>query len=129
MSVLADNRAPELEGFSYCLKLDHIPEPFYVIINHIMVDGDRVPYEMFINCFDQKQLEWTVPVSRLISAILREQLDLGFLVKELKDTFSYEYFYYKGTKYHSVAALIGEVLDGHLFMLEELNTKHNSKGN
>ena len=29
--------------------------------------------------------------------------------------------YYKGTKYHSVAALIGETLDGHLFMLEELN--------
>ena len=118
---MGHERPEELRGFSYCLNLDHIDNPIYVTINHITVDGDLVPYEMFINCFSSKELEWTVPVARLISAIFREGIDLGFLVKELKDTFSYEYFYYKKKKYHSVSALIGETLDGHLFMLEELN--------
>ena len=117
------DRVEKLTGNTYCLSLDHLPEPVYVTINHRVLDGDLIPYEMFINCFDAKQMEWTIPVSRLISAILREGIDLGFLIKELKDTFSYEYFYFKKEKYHSVSALIGEVLDGHLFMLEELNNK------
>ena len=120
-------REYELKGYTYCLQLDHIDSPFYVTINHRDIDGDLIPYEMFINSFDPKQIDWITPVSRLISAIFREQGDLGFLIKELKDTFSYEYFYYRGVKYHSVAALVGEVLDGHLFMLEELNTKLKNK--
>ena len=110
-------RPDKLDGVTYQILLDHIPDPINLTIN----DVDGKPYEVFINCNDPKQLEWSPIASRLISAVLRNKGDNEFLYKELQELFSAEYFFYKGTKYHSIVQLIGSILEDHANHLKEQN--------
>jgi len=64
-------------------------------------------------------MEWTPVASRLISAVFRNGGDIQYIYKELQQLFSYDSFFYKGKKYHSIIALIGEVLENHYHQLNK----------
>ena len=108
------NERPDmLVGITYKLDLDHISEPIFLTVNHRKLRNKTYLHEIFINCSDPKQMEWIPVASRLLSAVFRNGGDIEFIFKELKEMFSYETFYYKGIKYHSIIALIGEILEKH----------------
>lgn len=119
MSELMAARPDVLNGVTYEIQLDHIDAPLYLTINHIKLRTTRYPYEVFINSTEPKLLEWSPVASRLISAVFRNGNNIDFIFKELQELFSYEFFFYKGKKYHSIVALIGEILEKHH---KQLNT-------
>lgn len=106
-------REEVLQGVTYKLKLDHLESSIYVTINHKMVKGVPVPYELFINSKDSEVFAWSVPTARLTSAILRQEGDIAFLIEELQTLFGAESFYYKGKKRYSIISIIGELLEHH----------------
>ena len=121
MSELA-KRPDKLDGVTYEIILDHVEDPLYLTVNHIKLRNTRYPYEVFINCSTPKMLEWSPVASRLISAVFRNDRDSEFIFKELQEMFSYESFYYKKKKYHSIVALIGEILERHHNQLNQDKT-------
>ena len=112
-------RPDKLDGVTYCIVLDHVEHPIFLTINHIKLRNTRYPYEVFINCATPKMLEWTPVASRLISAVFRNESNVEFIFKELQELFSFESFYYKKKKYHSIIALLGEYLENHHKQLQQ----------
>ena len=112
-SLPIEPRPEVLRGATYKLKLDHLPNPYYVIINQREVEGKLVPYELFINSLDPNHLSWSSVASRLISAIFRNGGNVGFVAKELKEMFESAPFWYKGSQYNSMAHLIGVTIENH----------------
>jgi len=102
-----------VHGATYKVKLDHLPNAFYISINHLEYNGRLIPYELFINTLDPNYLSWAGIVSRLVSAIFRNGGDISFVSKELKQIFEAESFFYKGKKYFSLAEIIGEIIERH----------------
>jgi ribonucleoside-diphosphate reductase alpha chain len=87
-----DNGAPTprpetLEGKSYKLKWPDSDHAMYITINDIVEDGQRRPFEIFINSKNMEHYAWTIALTRMISAIFRRGGDLGFVSEELKAVF------------------------------------------
>lgn len=77
-------RPRTLTGTTYKIRWPNIAEAFYVTINDVVdAEGERHPYELFINTKSTSQIELYTALTRTISAILRQGRDAVFLIDEL----------------------------------------------
>ncbi len=123
-------RPEELEGTTYKLKTPLSPDAFYVTINDLIENGERRPYELFINTKNLQHFSWIVAITRLISAVFRHDPKPTFLVDELKSIYDPNGGYFKKGKYMpSLAAEIGYVVEQHLEKIGITGSKPKIKSN
>ncbi|HEU5068322.1 MAG TPA: adenosylcobalamin-dependent ribonucleoside-diphosphate reductase, partial [Sphingomicrobium sp.] len=72
-------RAEQLHGTTYKLKWPESPHAVYVTINDIEQDGQRRPFEMFINSKNMEHYAWTLGLTRMVSAVFRRSSDVAFV--------------------------------------------------
>ncbi len=109
------DRPDSLEGQTYKLKWPDSPHAIYVTLNDIRIDGQRRPFEIFINSKNMEHYAWTVALTRMISAVFRRGGDVSFVVEELKAVFDPRGgAWMKGKYVPSMLAAIGGVIERHL---------------
>ncbi|MBJ7544918.1 adenosylcobalamin-dependent ribonucleoside-diphosphate reductase [Rhodomicrobium udaipurense] len=107
-------REPVLSGFTYKLKWPGSDHAIYVTINDSIENGDRRPFEIFINSKNLEHYAWTVALTRMISAIFRRGGDVGFVVEELKAVFDPRGgAWMEGRYVPSLLAAIGDIVERH----------------
>ena len=109
-------RPEALHGATYKIKTPLSDHALYVTINDIVVNGNRRPFEIFINSKNMENFAWIVALTRVISAVFRHAGDATFLVEELRSVFDPRGGYFKpGGKYMpSLVAEIGECIERHM---------------
>ncbi|MBF0368463.1 MAG: TSCPD domain-containing protein [Magnetococcales bacterium] len=109
-------RPEDLEGATYKVKTPLSEHALYVTINDVVVNGQRRPFEIFINSKNMENFSWIVALTRVLSAVFRHGGDATFLVEELRSVFDPRGGYFKpGGKYMpSLVAEIGDVIEKHL---------------
>ncbi len=114
-------RPDVLPGATYKVKTPLSDHALYITINDIILNpGEatetRRPFEIFINSKAMDYFQWTVALTRIISAVFRKGGHVAFLVDELRSVCDPKGGYFKkGGKFMpSVVAEIGDVLATHL---------------
>ncbi|MFN4140584.1 adenosylcobalamin-dependent ribonucleoside-diphosphate reductase [Aestuariivirga sp.] len=108
-------REEVLSGYSYKLKWPETDHAIYITINDIVEDGQRRPFEIFINSKNMEHYAWTVALTRMISAVFRRGGDVSFVVDELKAVFDPRGGQWMGGRYvPSLLAAIGGVIERHM---------------
>jgi ribonucleoside-diphosphate reductase alpha chain len=108
-------RAEQLQGTTYKLKWPESAHAVYVTINDVEQDGQRRPFEMFINSKNMEHYAWTVGLTRMISAVFRRSSDVGFVAEELKAVFDPRGgAWMQGRYVPSLLAAIGDIVGRHL---------------
>ena len=108
-------RSEKLHGTTYKLKWPESAHAVYITINDIEQDGQRRPFEMFINSKNMEHYAWTVGLTRMISAVFRRSSDVGFVAEELKAVFDPRGgAWMQGRYVPSLLAAIGDIVDRHL---------------
>lgn len=114
-------RPDVLLGKTYKVKTPLSDHALYITINDIILNPgaeyeSRRPFEIFINSKAMEQFQWTVALTRIISAVFRKGGHVAFLVDELRSVCDPKGGYFKkGGKFMpSVVAEIGDVLATHL---------------
>jgi ribonucleoside-diphosphate reductase alpha chain len=109
------DRPGALEGSTYKLKWPLSEHAIYITINDIIQDGQRRPFEVFINSKNMEHFAWTVALTRMISAVFRRGGDVSFVVEELKAVFDPRGgAWMEGHYIPSILAAIGGVIEQHL---------------
>ena len=104
-----------LPGFSYKLKWPESDHAIYITINDIVQDGQRRPFEIFINSKNMEHYAWTVALTRMISAVFRRGGEVSFVVDELKAVFDPRGGQWMGGRYvPSLLAAIGGIIERHM---------------
>ena len=107
-----------LPGFTYKLKWPDSDHAIYITLNDIVQDGNRRPFEIFINSKNMEHYAWTVALTRMISAVFRRGGDVSFVVEELKAVFDPRGGAWMEGKYvPSILAAIGGVIERHLISI------------
>lgn len=107
-------RDPVLSGFTYKLKWPGSDHAIYVTINDAFDQGQRRPFEIFINSKNLEHYAWTVGLTRMISAIFRRGGDVSFVVEELKAIFDPRGGAWMDGRYvPSLLAAIGDIIEQH----------------
>ena len=115
---LLQPRPKELPGITY--KITPTDQAsLYITINDHVIDGIRKPFEIFINSKNIENYAWVVALTRVVSAIFRQGIDLTFLVEELSSVFDPRGGYWlPGGKYHaSLVSEIGSCIEHHLIAI------------
>ena len=108
-------RADRLHGATYKLKWPESAHAVYVTINDVEQDGNRRPFEMFINSKNMEHYAWTLGLTRMISAVFRRSPDVAFVAEELKAVFDPRGgAWMQGRYVPSLLAAIGDIVDRHL---------------
>jgi ribonucleoside-diphosphate reductase alpha chain len=108
-------RAEAMRGTTYKLKWPESAHAVYVTINDIESDGDRRPFEIFVNSKNMEHYAWTLGLTRMISAVFRRGGDVSFVPEELKAVFDPRGgAWMKGRYVPSLLAAIGEVIERHI---------------
>lgn len=108
-------REDQLHGTTYKLKWPESAHAVYVTINDVELDGERRPFEMFINSKNMEHYAWTVGLTRMISAVFRRSRDVAFVAEELKAVFDPRGgAWMQGRYVPSLLAAIGDIVDRHL---------------
>ncbi len=108
-------RAERLHGTTYKLKWPESPHAVYVTINDIEEDGERRPFEMFINSKNMEHYAWTLGLTRMVSAVFRRSSDVTFVAEELKAVFDPRGGAWMDGRYvPSLLAAIGRIIEQHL---------------
>lgn len=108
-------RADQLHGSTYKLKWPESAHAVYVTINDVETDGQRRPFEMFINSKNMEHYAWTLGLTRMISAVFRRSADVAFVAEELKAVFDPRGgAWMQGRYVPSLLAAIGDIVDRHL---------------
>jgi hypothetical protein len=121
-------KRPEvLTGSTYKIASTPLSEhALYVTINDRVLDGQRIPFEVFINSKDLKSFQWVVALTRVMSAVFRKGGEVAFLIEELKSVFDPSGgAFIRGRYVPSLVAQIGEVIEQHLIEIG-LHTKDDS---
>ena len=109
------DRPGELDGATYKLKWPDSEHAIYITVNDLVVNGQRRPFEVFINSKNMEHFAWTVALTRMISAVFRRGGDVSFVVEELKAVFDPRGGAWMGGKYvPSILAAIGGVMERHM---------------
>lgn len=117
------SRPTELYGTTYRIRPPTVGCSMFITINDVVINQgteheQRRPFEIFINSKDVDHYQWTVALTRIISAIFRKGGDLSFLIEELNSVFDPKGGYFKpgsGGRYMpSLIAEIGDVIEKHL---------------
>ena len=78
-------------------------------------DGERRPFEIFINSKNMEHYAWTLGLTRMISAVFRRGGDVSFVAEELKAVFDPRGgAWMQGRYVPSLLAAIGEVIERHI---------------
>ena len=109
------SRAEQLHGTTYKLKWPENAHAVYVTINDVEQDGQRRPFEMFINSKNMEHYAWTLGLTRMISAVFRRSSDVAFVAEELKAVFDPRGgAWMQGRYVPSLLAAIGDIVERHL---------------
>ncbi|GGE50400.1 adenosylcobalamin-dependent ribonucleoside-diphosphate reductase [Actibacterium pelagium] len=109
------DRPQSLEGHTYKLKWPDSEHAIYITVNDVVMNGNRRPFEVFINSKNMEHYAWTVALTRMISAVFRRGGDVSFVVEELKAVFDPRGGAWMQGKYvPSILAAIGGVIERHL---------------
>jgi len=104
-------RPEELSGTTYKLTTPLANAAIYITINN----HDGKPFELFVNTKDMRHYQWTVALTRVISAVFRHGGESAFLVEELQAIQDPSGGYFKKGRYvPSLVAEIGGILEQHL---------------
>lgn len=105
-------RSEALNGSTYKLKWPGSDHALYVTINDT---ADGQPYEIFFNSKDTEHFQWTMALSRMISAVFRRGGDVRFVHEELKQVFDPRGGAWIGGKYiPSILGAIGGIIEKHM---------------
>lgn len=108
-------RDAELDGTTYKIKWPDSPHALYVTINDSVHDGQRRPFEIFINTKSLEHYAWTVALTRMISAVFRRGGNVAFVAEELQAVFDPEGGRWMDGRYvPSLMAAIGNVIEQHM---------------
>ena len=113
-------RPQVLEGSTYKRRYPNSDAALYITINDITEtrDGKEVkrPREILLNSKDMKHYQWTVCLTRVMSAVMRQGGDCSFLAEELKNVFDPgSGGFHMGDRFvPSVVADIGNTIEEHL---------------
>ena len=117
-SVEITARPEALDGATYKIKWPANEHAMYVTINDIVENGERRPFEVFINSKNMEHFAWTVALTRMISAVFRRPHDSRFVAEELKAVFDPKGGAWVEGKYiPSVLAAIGGVIERHMIAI------------
>ncbi|MCK0168032.1 adenosylcobalamin-dependent ribonucleoside-diphosphate reductase [Jannaschia sp. S6380] len=109
------DRPAALTGETYKIKWPASEHALYITINDIELDGQRRPFEIFVNSKNMEHFAWTVALTRMISAVFRRGGDVSFVVEELKAVFDPRGGAWVQGKYvPSILAAIGGVIERHM---------------
>src|SRR3546814_2717001 len=93
----------------------------YVTINDIVLNlgsehVQRRPFEIFVNAKSMEPFQWSVALTRIMSALFRKGGDVTFLVDEMKAVFDPKGGYFKagGVYMPSLVAELGSIIEDHL---------------
>ena len=101
-----------MEGCTYKLKWPSLPSAVYVTINDW---DDGQPYEIFISTMSVKYTEWMTALTRMISSIMRQGIDISFVPRELQQVASsHDSAWIDGIYYPSLIAYIGKTIENHI---------------
>jgi len=110
-NMLVD-RPDTLEGSTYKIKTGGSDHAMYVSLTYIVENGQKRPFEVFLNSKNMEHFAWTVALTRMISAIFRRGGDVSFVVEELKAIFDPRGgSWIKGKYVPSDAAAIGGIIE------------------
>ena len=108
-------REEKLHGTTYKLKWPESAHAVYVTINDVEHEGERRPFEMFINSKNMEHYAWTVGLTRMVSAVFRRSSDVSFVAEELKAVFDPRGgAWIDGHYVPSLLAAIGNIIERHL---------------
>ncbi|TFL17737.1 adenosylcobalamin-dependent ribonucleoside-diphosphate reductase [Jannaschia formosa] len=109
------DRPAQLTGETYKIKWPMSEHALYITINDIELDGQRRPFEIFVNSKNMEHFAWTVALTRMISAVFRRGGDVSFVVEELKAVFDPRGgAWMQGRYVPSILAAIGGVIERHM---------------
>jgi ribonucleoside-diphosphate reductase alpha chain len=109
------DRPEALDGHTYKMKWPESEHAIYITINDIIQNGQRRPFEAFINSKNMEHYAWTLALTRMISAVFRRGGDVSFVVEELKAVFDPRGGAWVQGKYiPSMLAAIGGVIEEHM---------------
>ena len=109
------DRPQRLTGETYKIKWPASEHALYITINDIDIDGQKRPFEIFVNSKNMEHFAWTVALTRMISAVFRRGGDVSFVVEELKAVFDPRGGAWVQGKYvPSILAAIGGVIERHM---------------
>ncbi|PWJ12105.1 adenosylcobalamin-dependent ribonucleoside-diphosphate reductase [Jannaschia seohaensis] len=112
------DRPGQLGGETYKIKWPMSEHALYITINDIELDGQRRPFEIFVNSKNMEHFAWTVALTRMISAVFRRGGDVSFVVEELKAVFDPRGGAWMQGKYvPSILAAIGGVIERHMIAI------------
>ncbi|MBF0453687.1 MAG: hypothetical protein HQL72_02580 [Magnetococcales bacterium] len=122
-------RDPVLDGATYKLKPPESDHAVYVTINHAVINGRPRLMEIFVNSKNMEHFAWVVALTRVISAIFRDESRPTFLVEELRSVFDPKGGYWVSGRYiPSLVADIGNCLQKHMERLGIANNAAEPKG-
>ncbi|WP_281826117.1 adenosylcobalamin-dependent ribonucleoside-diphosphate reductase [Jannaschia rubra] len=111
------DRPATLGGETYKIRWPASEHALYITINDIEQDGQRRPFEIFVNSKNMEHFAWTVALTRMISAIFRRGGDVSFVVEELKAVFDPRGgAWMQGRYVPSILAAIGGVIERHMIL-------------
>lgn len=112
------DRPEALEGHTYKLKWPESEHAMYITINDVIQNGQRRPFEVFVNSKNMEHYAWTLALTRMISAVFRRGGDVSFVVEELKAVFDPRGGAWVQGKYiPSILAAIGGVIETHMIRI------------
>jgi len=112
------DRPEQLTGTTYKLKTPMSDHSLYITINDRVVDGQRFPFEIFLNSKSVDHFQWTTALTRVMSAVFRQGGNINFLIEELRSVFDPKGGYFKKGKYSpSLVSEIGDILEQHLIAI------------
>ncbi|PLS21720.1 adenosylcobalamin-dependent ribonucleoside-diphosphate reductase [Neptunicoccus cionae] len=116
------DRPEALDGHTYKMKWPESEHAIYITINDIIQNGQRRPFEVFINSKNMEHYAWTLALTRMISAVFRRGGDVSFVVEELKAVFDPRGGAWVRGKYiPSMLAAIGSVIEEHMIRIGFIN--------
>lgn len=117
ISHYPDGRPKVLSGETYKLKWPNEPHAFYITFTTQvdMEKGTKRPFEIFINSKNVDHFQWTVALTRMISAVFRRGGNVSFVANELREVFDPKGGAFMNGKYvPSLLAAIGDVVAEHM---------------
>lgn len=117
ISRYPDGRPKVLSGETYKLKWPNEPHAFYITFTTQvdMEKGTKRPFEVFINSKNVDHFQWTVALTRMISAVFRRGGNVSFVANELREVFDPKGGAFMNGKYvPSLLAAIGDVVAEHM---------------
>lgn len=123
----------ELEGRRYRLKWPGSSAAMYVTINdYTDEEGQRRPFEIFINTKTAEHDDWITALTLMITGIFRRGGDVTFIIEELKQVISANGgAWVNGHYVGSIVALIGDTIETHfkrIGLLEEVSEPASPSG-